>query len=111
MNLFTRGIDQLLRIGDDIVVGPTDIDAKAVRLLARGRTLGGPDDGGTFESTYELRRGQSAWIGPMIQVAVVEILDDVVRLGVNCPPHLPVERKEVADKMRREHDHGGGGVE
>jgi carbon storage regulator CsrA len=58
-----------------------------------------------------LRKGQSAWIGPMIQVAVVEIVEDAVRLGVNCPPHLPVERKEVIDKMRREHEHGGGGVE
>lgn len=109
MNLFTRGIDQYLRIGDDITVGPTDIDAKAVRLIARGRTLGGPEDGATFESTYELRRGQSAWIGPMVQIAVVEIEGDVVRLGVNCPPHLPVERKEVLDKLNREH--GGGGVE
>jgi sRNA-binding carbon storage regulator CsrA len=111
MNLFTRAIDQFLRIGDDILVGPTDIDLKTVRLLARGRTLGGPDDGGTFESTFELRRGQTAWIGPMIQIAVVDILDGEVRLGVNCPAHLPVERKEVLDKLRREHDHGGGGVE
>ena len=33
----TRGVDQLVLIGQDIFVGPTDIDEKTARVLARGR--------------------------------------------------------------------------
>ena len=50
MQTITRAVDQGILIGREIVVSPTDIDAKSVRILARGRMLGGPEDGGIVVS-------------------------------------------------------------
>lgn len=33
--------------------------------------------------------------GEIIEVVVVEVLGDKVRLGVTAPPHVPVNRAEV----------------
>ena len=96
----TRGVDQWVLIGQDIFVGPTDIDEKAVRILARGRMLGGPNDGGTFQQVHELIRGQTFPIGPCIVVSVLEINGTQVRLGVNAPRHLGVCRKEAIQKAK-----------
>lgn len=41
-------------------------------------------------------------IGDNIEVQVVDIRGDKVRLGINAPKHIPVHRKEVADAIRRE---------
>jgi sRNA-binding carbon storage regulator CsrA len=78
----TRSVDQLVLIGQDIFVGPTDIDDKTTRVIARGRMLGGPNDGGTFQTAHELSRGQSFSIGPCVIVTLLEIKDQQVRLGI-----------------------------
>lgn len=41
-------------------------------------------------------------IGDDIEVTVVDIRGDKVRLGVNAPKELSVHRKEVYDAIRRE---------
>lgn len=95
MIIISRHIDQWLVIGDDIQVSPTDIDEKIVRLIARGRMLGGAEDGGVFQAVHEMSVGQSFAIGPMIRISIVEIRGgQEVRLGVTCPPHLGVRGKE-----------------
>lgn len=94
MIIISRTIDQWLVIGDDIQVSPTDVDENIVRLVARGRMLGGAEDGGTFQAAHEMSVGQSFAIGPMIRISVVEIRGEEVRLGVTCPPHLGVRGKE-----------------
>jgi sRNA-binding carbon storage regulator CsrA len=99
MTMGTRGVDQWVLIGRDILVGPTDIDARSVRLLARGRMLGGPNDGGTFQSVHELSRGQSFPIGPCIVVTLLDVRGDKVHLGIHAPPHLQVCRREVAQQQ------------
>lgn len=38
-------------------------------------------------------------IGHDIEVCVVEIRGDKVRLGVTAPPHIPVHRQEVYDAI------------
>ena len=91
----TRRVDQWVLIGQDIVVGPTDIDDRTSRVIARGRMLGGANDGGTFQSAHELARGQSFAIGPCIIVTMLEIKGDHVRLAVHAPRHLGVCRKEA----------------
>jgi sRNA-binding carbon storage regulator CsrA len=83
-------VDQPVHIGEGITVTPTDIDEKSVRLIAKGRTLGGADDGAAFEKVLELSRNQSTNLGPMIAVAVLEVLGDKVRLGVSAPANLTV---------------------
>jgi carbon storage regulator CsrA len=102
MFVFTRGVDEWIVIGDDILVAPTDIDEKSVRLIAKGRMLGGPSDGGTFQSVHELSKGQSFPIGPMIQITLVEVRGEVVRLGVQCPPHLALHRKESPKSIQED---------
>jgi sRNA-binding carbon storage regulator CsrA len=104
MVTFTRAVDQGILIGHEILVSPTDIDAKSVRILARGRMLGGPEDGGTFQSVHELSRGQSFTIGPCIVVTLVEVVGQQIRLGVHAPPHLGVHRKEAAQNAKGSKD-------
>jgi carbon storage regulator CsrA len=104
MQTITRAVDQGILIGHEILVSPTDIDAKSVRILARGRMLGGPEDGGTFQSVHELSRGQSFAIGPCIVVAVIDIAGQQVKLGVHAPPHLGVHRKEAVQNARGSKD-------
>ncbi|HYO10119.1 MAG TPA: carbon storage regulator [Tepidisphaeraceae bacterium] len=102
MILISRGVDEWVQIGQEaILVAPTDIDRKGVRLIARGRMIGGPDDGGTFTRTADLGKGGELRLGPHVIVVVVEVRGDFVRLGVHAPPHLSIQRKEVADALKR----------
>ncbi len=106
MTMVTRGVDQWVQIGRDIYVGPTDIDPKSVRVLARGRMLAGPNDGGTFQSVHELARGQSFAIGPCVVVTVMDIRGEKVHLGVHAPPHVEVRRKEAVQQKTKGNDVG-----
>lgn len=40
--------------------------------------------------------------GKLIEITVVDIRGDKVRLGISAPKELSVHRKEVADAIRRE---------
>jgi carbon storage regulator CsrA len=102
MFVFTRGVDEWIVIGDDIFVAPTDIDDKSVRLIAKGRMLGGPSDGGIFQSVHELSKGQSFPIGPMIQITLVDVRGDTVRIGINAPPNLALHRRESPDSIKED---------
>ena len=42
---------------------------------------------------------QSIMIGDDIEIFVVEVRGDKVRLGINAPRHVPVHRKEVYDSL------------
>lgn len=48
------------------------------------------------------RRDESINIGDDIEVVVVDIRGDKVRLGINAPQKIGVHRKEVYDAIRRE---------
>jgi len=41
-------------------------------------------------------------IGDDIEITVVDIRGEKVRLGINAPPHVPVHRKEVYEAIKRE---------
>src|SRR4051812_15570421 len=52
------------------------------------------------------QRDESIMIGDDIEVEVVQIRGDKVRLGVTAPRQVSVDRREVAEAKRREHaDH------
>lgn len=47
-------------------------------------------------------RGESIIIGDDIVITVVDIRGDRVRLGITAPAPVPVHRREVYDRIRRE---------
>src|SRR6478672_10532147 len=48
------------------------------------------------------QRDETIMIGDDIEVTVVDIRGDTVRLGINAPKEISVHRKEVYDAIRRE---------
>ncbi len=48
------------------------------------------------------QRDESIIIGDDIEITVVDIRGEKVRLGINAPHHVPVHRKEVYEAILRE---------
>ena len=59
--------------------------------------VGGPDDGAAFEKAAEVAVGGEMRLGDHVVVSVLAVHGDEVRLGVQSPKHVRVERKERAD--------------
>ena len=47
-------------------------------------------------------RDETIMIGDDIQITVVDIRGDKVRIGINAPTHIAVHRKEVYEAIQRE---------
>lgn len=54
------------------------------------------------------QRDQTIMIGDDIEITVVDIRGDKVRLGINAPPEVPVHRKEVYEAIKRENRAAAG---
>jgi carbon storage regulator len=48
------------------------------------------------------QRDETIMIGDDIEITVVDIRGDKVRLGITAPTHIPVHRKEVYEAIKRE---------
>ena len=48
------------------------------------------------------QRDETIVIGDNIEITVVDIRGEKVRLGINAPAHVPVHRKEVYEAIQRE---------
>jgi len=48
------------------------------------------------------QRDETIMIGDEIEITVVDIRGDKVRLGITAPKSVPVHRKEVYEAIRRE---------
>ncbi len=48
------------------------------------------------------KKGQSLMIGQDVEIAVIEIQGDQVRLGINAPKTISIHRKEVFDEIKQE---------
>jgi carbon storage regulator len=48
------------------------------------------------------QRDETIMIGDDVEITVVDIRGDKVRLGISAPTHIPVHRKEVYDAIKRE---------
>ena len=55
------------------------------------------------------QRDQTIIIGDDIEITVVDIRGEKVRLGISAPPHIPVHRKEVYDSIKQSDTSGKGG--
>ena len=53
------------------------------------------------------QRDETIMIGDDIEITVVDIRGEKVRLGINAPSQVPVHRKEVYDAMKRDKEDAG----
>jgi carbon storage regulator len=49
---------------------------------------------------FTRRRDDAIIIGDGIEVRVLRVGKDGVRLGITAPPHVPVHRREIYDQIR-----------
>jgi carbon storage regulator len=50
------------------------------------------------------QRDETIMIGDDIELTVVDIRGDKVRLGIKAPSHIAVHRKEIYDAIKRENE-------
>ena len=50
------------------------------------------------------QRDETIVINDNIQITIVDIRGDKVRIGISAPPDIPVHRKEVYDSMQKTHN-------
>ncbi len=48
------------------------------------------------------QRDETIMIGDDVEITIVDIRGDKVRIGITAPSHIPVHRKEVYDAIKRE---------
>jgi carbon storage regulator len=46
------------------------------------------------------RKGESIIIGDNIEISVVDVQGDIIKLGINAPRSLSVHRKEIYDEIQ-----------
>ena len=56
------------------------------------------------------QRDQTIVIGDDIEITVVDIRGEKVRLGISAPAHIPVHRKEVYDSIKQSSTDGPSGT-
>ena len=85
--------DQWTAVGQGMTFAVTDIDSSGVRVLLRGRVIGGPDDGAPLDRAVEIAVGGEARVG----IVVITVIDtkhtpagDTVKVGVFCPQHVAI---------------------
>lgn len=54
------------------------------------------------------QKDETIMIGDDVEITVVDIRGDKVRLGITAPPHIPVHRKEVYEAIQRENRAAAG---
>ncbi|MHC4271476.1 MAG: carbon storage regulator CsrA, partial [Planctomycetota bacterium] len=50
------------------------------------------------------QRDESIMIGDDVEITIVEVRGDKVRLGITAPREIPVHRREVYDAIQAEKD-------
>ncbi len=48
------------------------------------------------------QKNETIMIGDTIEITIVDVKGEKVRVGINAPIEIPVHRKEVYDAIRRE---------
>ena len=50
------------------------------------------------------QRDESIMIGDNVEIIIVDVRGDKVRLGITAPKDIPVHRREIYDAIKREKD-------
>ena len=48
------------------------------------------------------KKGQALMIGHDIELSIIDIQGDQVRIGINAPKNVPIHRKEIYEEIRKE---------
>jgi carbon storage regulator len=48
------------------------------------------------------RVGETVMIGDNVTVAIIGVKGNQIRIGINAPKDVPVHRKEIYERIRRE---------
>jgi len=48
------------------------------------------------------RKDESIMIGDDVEIVIVNVRGDKVRLGITAPKHIPVHRREIYEAIQRE---------
>lgn len=48
------------------------------------------------------QRDESIMIGDDVEIIIVDVRGDKVRLGITAPKHIPVHQREIYDAIQRE---------
>jgi len=52
------------------------------------------------------QRDEAIMIGDDIEVIIVDVRGDKVRLGITAPKNIPIHRREIYDAVQKEKDFG-----
>lgn len=55
------------------------------------------------------QRDESIMIGDDVEIVIVDVRGDKVRLGITAPREIPVHRREIYDAIQREKAQKAGG--
>ena len=83
-------VDQAVRVGRQMTISLTDLDASGVRMLIDGELVGGPDDGLRVREARELRAGNHVELGTQVQVLLEAADATRATLAITTPNHLDV---------------------
>lgn len=53
-------------------------------------------------------RDEAIMIGDEVEITIVDIRGDKVRVGINAPSHIPVHRREIYEAIRKENEQASG---
>lgn len=48
------------------------------------------------------KKGQALMIGHDIELSIIDIQGDQVRIGITAPKNVPIHRKEIYEEIRKE---------
>jgi len=54
------------------------------------------------------KKDETIMIGDNIEITIVDVRGDKVRVGINAPKEIPVHRKEVYEAIKKEKGSGPG---
>ena len=83
-------VDQPVRVGLQMSISLTDLDAGGVRMLIDGELVGGPDDGLRVREARELRIGNHVELGTQVQVLLEAADATRATLAITLPTHVDV---------------------
>ena len=112
MLVLSRQREEKIMIGDDVEITVLDVYEYDVRLCVTApislRVCQEESQDLVSENNFEIthiiyrKRDEMIMIGDDIEIRIVDIRGDKVRLGITAPNMIPVHRKEVWDAVQRE---------